>query len=118
MAFRSSFEREKLSSSNFNDWFHSPKIVLRVDKKWSVIEQPIPLDPPADSKYLRSGMRFMMLIMGLLVLCSEAYDWMMGRVRDPRVEKDRLKGGQQSRAQIEDLDAPPEDLEASHPHYK
>ncbi|GJY11823.1 retrotransposon protein, putative, ty1-copia subclass [Tanacetum coccineum] len=60
---RSSFKREKLSSSNFNDWFHSPKMVLRVDKKRYVIEQHIPLAPPADSKYLRSGMRFMMLIM-------------------------------------------------------
>ncbi|GKD58273.1 retrotransposon protein, putative, ty1-copia subclass [Tanacetum coccineum] len=46
-------------------------IVLRVDKKWSIIKQPIPLAPPADSKYLRSGMRFMMLIMRLLVLGSK-----------------------------------------------
>ncbi|GJX83868.1 retrotransposon protein, putative, ty1-copia subclass, partial [Tanacetum coccineum] len=30
------FEREKLYGSNFNDWFHSPKIVLRVDKKRSM----------------------------------------------------------------------------------
>ncbi|GJX39291.1 hypothetical protein Tco_0252594 [Tanacetum coccineum] len=46
-------------------------IVLRVDKKRSVIEQHISLAPPADSKYLWSGMRFMMLIMRLLVLCSK-----------------------------------------------
>ncbi|GJS32529.1 retrotransposon protein, putative, ty1-copia subclass [Tanacetum coccineum] len=65
------FEREKLSGSNFNDWFRSPKMVLRVEKKLFVIEQPISPAPPADSKYLRSGMRFMMLIMRLLVLCSE-----------------------------------------------
>ncbi|GJU55108.1 putative reverse transcriptase domain-containing protein [Tanacetum coccineum] len=37
-------------------------IVLRVDKKRPVIEQPIPLAPPTDSKYLHSEMRFMMLI--------------------------------------------------------
>ncbi|GJR83084.1 hypothetical protein Tco_0153869 [Tanacetum coccineum] len=68
------FEREKLSGSNFNDWFHSPKMVLIVEKKLFVIEQPIPPAPPADFKYLRSGMRFMMLIMRLLVLCSEQFD--------------------------------------------
>ncbi|GJT90353.1 hypothetical protein Tco_1079198 [Tanacetum coccineum] len=65
------FEREKLSGSNFNDWFRSPKMVLRVEKKLFVIEQPISPSSPADSKYLRSRMRFMMLIMRLLVLCSE-----------------------------------------------
>ncbi|GJU95380.1 retrotransposon protein, putative, ty1-copia subclass [Tanacetum coccineum] len=65
------FEREKLSSSNFNDWFRSPKTVLRVEKKLFVIEQPVPPTPPIDSKYFHSGMRFMMLIMRLLVLCSE-----------------------------------------------
>ncbi|GJT08387.1 hypothetical protein Tco_0842849 [Tanacetum coccineum] len=46
---RSMFEREKLSGSNFNDWFRSPKMVLRVEKKLSVIEQPISPAPPADS---------------------------------------------------------------------
>ncbi|GJR18635.1 putative retrotransposon ty1-copia subclass protein [Tanacetum coccineum] len=35
------------------------------------VTMPISLAPPADSKYLRSGMQFMMLIMRLLVLCSE-----------------------------------------------
>ncbi|GJZ04004.1 hypothetical protein Tco_0537279 [Tanacetum coccineum] len=48
-AFRSMFEREKLSSLNFNDWFRSLKLVLRVEKKLFVIEQPIPLAPPTDS---------------------------------------------------------------------
>ncbi|GKD85774.1 hypothetical protein Tco_1356928, partial [Tanacetum coccineum] len=40
-AFRSMFEREKLSGNNFNDWFHQLKLVLRVEKKMFVIEQPI-----------------------------------------------------------------------------
>ncbi|GKD21483.1 hypothetical protein Tco_1223186, partial [Tanacetum coccineum] len=40
--------KEKLSSSNFNDWFCSPKLVLRVEKKLSVIEQPIPPAHAAD----------------------------------------------------------------------
>ncbi|GJZ00382.1 hypothetical protein Tco_0517811 [Tanacetum coccineum] len=46
-------------------------MVLRVEKKLFVIEQPIFPAPPADSKYLFSEMRYMMLIMRLLVLCSE-----------------------------------------------
>ncbi|GKA51706.1 retrotransposon protein, putative, ty1-copia subclass [Tanacetum coccineum] len=43
------FERENLSGLNFNDWFRSPKMVLRVEKKLSVIEQPISLALPGDS---------------------------------------------------------------------
>nr|GEU38866.1 hypothetical protein [Tanacetum cinerariifolium] len=42
------FKREKLSGTNFNDWFRSLKMVLRV-KKMFVIEQPIPPASPADS---------------------------------------------------------------------
>ncbi|GJV16906.1 hypothetical protein Tco_1362229 [Tanacetum coccineum] len=42
--------KEKLSGSNFNDWFRSPKLVLRVEKKLSVIEQPIPPAHATDSK--------------------------------------------------------------------
>ncbi|GJX04775.1 hypothetical protein Tco_0190691 [Tanacetum coccineum] len=43
------FERENLSGSNFNDWFRSPKMVLRVEKKLFVIEQPISPALPIDS---------------------------------------------------------------------
>nr|GEX21949.1 hypothetical protein [Tanacetum cinerariifolium] len=46
-------------------------MVVRVEKKLFVIEQPISPAPLADTKYLRSGMQFMMLIMRLLVLRSE-----------------------------------------------
>ncbi|GKC46638.1 hypothetical protein Tco_1064360 [Tanacetum coccineum] len=67
----SMFERENLSGANFNDWFRSPKMVLRIEKKLFVIEQPISPAPPTDSEYLRSGIRFMMLIIRLLVLCLE-----------------------------------------------
>ncbi|GJS00137.1 hypothetical protein Tco_0316645, partial [Tanacetum coccineum] len=48
-AFKSMFEREKLSGNNFNDWFRQLKLVLRVEKKMFVIEQPIPPAPTADS---------------------------------------------------------------------
>ncbi|GJZ10294.1 retrotransposon protein, putative, ty1-copia subclass [Tanacetum coccineum] len=46
-------------------------MVLRVKKKLFVTEQPISPAPPTDSKYLRSGMRFMILTMRLLVLRSK-----------------------------------------------
>ncbi|GJT18598.1 retrotransposon protein, putative, ty1-copia subclass [Tanacetum coccineum] len=49
-AFRSMFEREKLSGNNFNDWFRQLKLVLRVEKKMYVIEQPLPAAPAADSE--------------------------------------------------------------------
>ncbi|GKE35643.1 retrotransposon protein, putative, ty1-copia subclass [Tanacetum coccineum] len=41
-----------------------------------VIKQPISLAPPVDSKYLRSEIRFMMLIMRLVVLRSEELKFM------------------------------------------
>ncbi|GKF11159.1 hypothetical protein Tco_0049085 [Tanacetum coccineum] len=36
------FEREKLSLNNFNEWLRLLKLVLRVEKKMFIIEQPIP----------------------------------------------------------------------------
>nr|GEZ08442.1 hypothetical protein [Tanacetum cinerariifolium] len=45
----SMFKREKLSGLNFNDWFRSLKLVLRVEKKLYIIKQPIPLAHAASS---------------------------------------------------------------------
>ncbi|GJY47843.1 retrotransposon protein, putative, ty1-copia subclass [Tanacetum coccineum] len=44
-AFRSMFDKEKLSGNNFNDWFARLKLVLRVKKKMHVIKQPLPPAP-------------------------------------------------------------------------
>ncbi|GJZ99584.1 retrotransposon protein, putative, ty1-copia subclass [Tanacetum coccineum] len=44
-AFRSMFDKEKLSGNNFNDWFARLKLVLRVEKKMHVIEQSLPPAP-------------------------------------------------------------------------
>ncbi|GKB06777.1 retrotransposon protein, putative, ty1-copia subclass [Tanacetum coccineum] len=49
----------EISGNNFNDWFRQLKMVLRVERKLFVIEQPISPAPPTDSEYLRSGMRYM-----------------------------------------------------------
>ncbi|GJW29351.1 hypothetical protein Tco_0046226 [Tanacetum coccineum] len=51
-AFRSMFEKEKLSGNNFNDWFARLKLVLRVEKKMHVIEQPLPPAPEAGAEPL------------------------------------------------------------------
>ncbi|GKF14330.1 hypothetical protein Tco_0055792, partial [Tanacetum coccineum] len=48
-AFKSMFEKEKLSGNNFNDWFRQLKLVLRVEKKMFVIEHPLPAAPSANS---------------------------------------------------------------------
>ncbi|GKD93063.1 hypothetical protein Tco_1372900, partial [Tanacetum coccineum] len=45
----------KISENNFNDWFRQLKMVLRVERKLFVIEQPISPALPTDSEYLRSG---------------------------------------------------------------
>ncbi|GKA87012.1 hypothetical protein Tco_0808723, partial [Tanacetum coccineum] len=42
--------KEKLSGTNFNDWFARLKLVLRVKKKMHVIEQPLPPAPAPDSE--------------------------------------------------------------------
>nr|GEV01561.1 retrotransposon protein, putative, Ty1-copia subclass [Tanacetum cinerariifolium] len=47
-AFKLMFERQKLSGNNFNDWFRQLKLVLRVEKKMFVIEQPLPATPSAN----------------------------------------------------------------------
>ncbi|GKE63578.1 hypothetical protein Tco_1513945, partial [Tanacetum coccineum] len=44
------FEREKLSGNNFNDWFRQLNLVLRVEKKLFVIEQPLPAASAANFK--------------------------------------------------------------------
>ncbi|GJR62028.1 retrotransposon protein, putative, ty1-copia subclass [Tanacetum coccineum] len=41
-AFRSMFDKEKLSGNNFNDWFARLKLVLRVEKKMHVIDSLLP----------------------------------------------------------------------------
>nr|GEU85379.1 retrotransposon protein, putative, Ty1-copia subclass [Tanacetum cinerariifolium] len=72
-AFRLMFEREKLSGNNFNDWFRQLKLVLKVEKKMYVIEQPIPLLLQLILQQMcwQNEMQYMMLIMRWLVLCSE-----------------------------------------------
>nr|GEV33834.1 hypothetical protein [Tanacetum cinerariifolium] len=46
---RSMFKREKLFGNNFNVWFCQLKLVLRVEKKIFVIEQPLLAAPATDS---------------------------------------------------------------------
>jgi hypothetical protein len=46
---RSVLEKEKLNGTNFIDWYHNLRIVLRQEKKEYVLEQPYPDDFPDDA---------------------------------------------------------------------
>ncbi|GJT58050.1 retrotransposon protein, putative, ty1-copia subclass [Tanacetum coccineum] len=45
-AFKTFFEREKLTSDNFNDWYRSLRIVLRVAGTYDYLYKPCPDEPP------------------------------------------------------------------------
>lgn len=47
-ALRSILEKEKLSGTNYSDWIRNLRIVLRAEKKESVLDTPIP-DEPLDT---------------------------------------------------------------------
>ena len=42
---RSILEKEKLTGTNFMDWYHNLRIVLRAEKKEDVLDTPLPEDP-------------------------------------------------------------------------
>ena len=46
-AFKSHFERERLIGPNFNDWYRSLRIVLRVADKLEYLNKPCPNEPAA-----------------------------------------------------------------------
>ncbi|GJT99991.1 putative reverse transcriptase domain-containing protein [Tanacetum coccineum] len=45
-AFKTFFEREKLTGDNFNDWYRSLRIVLRVAGTYDYLYKPCPHEPP------------------------------------------------------------------------
>ena len=45
---RSILEKEKFNGTNFMDWYHTKRIVLKQEKNEYVLDAPI-LEPPADS---------------------------------------------------------------------
>ncbi|GKB99512.1 hypothetical protein Tco_0985649, partial [Tanacetum coccineum] len=48
-AFKTFFEREKLSGDNFNDWYRSLRIVLRVAGTYDYLYKPCPDEPPENA---------------------------------------------------------------------
>jgi hypothetical protein len=49
-AFKTFFEREKLTGSeNFNDWFRSLRIVLRVTGQLEILKTPCPAEPEGEA---------------------------------------------------------------------
>nr|GEY10306.1 zinc finger, CCHC-type [Tanacetum cinerariifolium] len=109
-AFRSMFEREKLLGNNFNDWFRQLNLVLRVERKLFVIEQPISLALPTDSEYLCSVMRYMIhnevacLILGIGELHAMLIEYEHGlpkKAKTPQVMM--IKGGKIQKAKKKSL---------------
>ncbi|GJT19667.1 putative RNA-directed DNA polymerase [Tanacetum coccineum] len=48
-AFKTFFEQEKLTGDNFNDWYHSLRIVLRVAGTYDYLYKPCPDEPPENA---------------------------------------------------------------------
>ncbi|GJY66777.1 hypothetical protein Tco_0469015 [Tanacetum coccineum] len=48
-AFKTFFEREKLTGDNFNDWYRSLRIVLGVAGTYDYLFKPCPDEPPKDA---------------------------------------------------------------------
>ncbi|GJR85109.1 retrotransposon protein, putative, ty1-copia subclass [Tanacetum coccineum] len=48
-ALKTFFEREKLTGDNFNDWYRSLRIVLRVAGTYDYLYKPCPDEPPANA---------------------------------------------------------------------
>ena len=44
-AFKSFFEREKLTGKNFNDWYRALRIVLRMMSASDILTKPLPAEP-------------------------------------------------------------------------
>ncbi|KAJ9565596.1 hypothetical protein OSB04_001562 [Centaurea solstitialis] len=47
LSLRSILEKDKLTGSNFLDWEHNLMIVLKHERKWYVLEEPLGEAPPA-----------------------------------------------------------------------
>ena len=47
LSLRSVLEKDKLNGLNFLDWYRNLRIVLKNEKKFYVLEEPIPDEPPA-----------------------------------------------------------------------
>jgi len=42
-------EKDKLNGTNYTDWIHNLRIVLRADKKEDVLDTPLPEEPADDA---------------------------------------------------------------------
>ncbi|KAJ9541701.1 hypothetical protein OSB04_028207 [Centaurea solstitialis] len=49
LSLRSILEKDKLTGANFLDWEHNLMIVLRHERKWYVLEEPLGEAPPANA---------------------------------------------------------------------
>ncbi|GKA02463.1 hypothetical protein Tco_0675128, partial [Tanacetum coccineum] len=57
-ALKTFFEREKLTGDNFNDWYRSLRIVLRVTVPMTILYKPCPDEPPAKQQRMHFELYF------------------------------------------------------------
>ena len=48
-ALRSILEKDKLNRTNFTNWYHNLRIVLKQEKKDHVLDTPLPDEPDVDA---------------------------------------------------------------------
>ena len=46
---RSIFEKDKLNGTNFLDWYKNIRIILKQERKESILDQPVPDEPAANA---------------------------------------------------------------------
>ncbi|KAJ9539406.1 hypothetical protein OSB04_032139 [Centaurea solstitialis] len=79
LSLRSILEKDKLTGSNFLDWERNLQIVLRHERKWYVLEEPLGEAPPANASCLMLATMSLELQTGLMN--TNAYD-MICQLRD------------------------------------
>ena len=67
MSLRSVLEKDKLTGTNFLDWFRNLRIVLKQERKLYVLDEPLP-EEPAENVPRAERMLMRSIIMTLLML--------------------------------------------------
>ncbi|GKA55960.1 retrotransposon protein, putative, ty1-copia subclass [Tanacetum coccineum] len=93
----------EISGNNFNNWFRHLKLVLRVERKLFVIEQPISLASPTDSEYLHSRMWYMIHNEVACLMLGKYEKGLPKKVETPQVIM--IKGGKIQKSNKKSLKA-------------
>src|SRR4051812_14050201 len=86
-SLRSILDKDKINGTNYSDWVRNLRIVLRYDKKETVLDTLIPNEPDDNaSAALKNATReHVMILLRLAVLCLHA--WNLNSKRSLRIRK-------------------------------